>query len=150
MLIVSATERERATISEVGPHLARDIHTVVRRILAVGIDLRALQKRLCRDTAPVEAHTARLGLLNDGHRAAQLRGAYGGHITSRAASYNQNVVFHCFTIFLVSVKISYERLQRLNAVDEQNDHQHLYHDAEKSSERAQSRKEIQSEHASGF
>ena len=80
--------RARHDLSEVGLHLARDIHTVVRRILAVGIDLRALQKRLCRDTAPVEAYSARLGLLNDGHRAAQLRSAYGGHITSRAASYN--------------------------------------------------------------
>ena len=51
---------------QIGPHLTGELQSVVGRILAVGVDLCALQERLGRDAAPVEADAARFGTFDDG------------------------------------------------------------------------------------
>ena len=50
---------------EVGAHLPCKFQSVMLRVFAVSVDLRALEQRLGRDTAPVEADASRFGALHE-------------------------------------------------------------------------------------
>ena len=50
-------------------------------------------------TEQLEAYATQLGLLDDGNLLAKLRGTDGSHITSWAATYDNNIVFHNQSIF---------------------------------------------------
>ena len=61
-------------LRRVGTHGALQFQPVVGGILAVGVDLGALEQRLGGDAAPVEAYAADVGAFDHGDLAAQLRG----------------------------------------------------------------------------
>ena len=86
--------RARHDLFRVGAHLAREGEPVMLRRFAIGVDLCAFQQRLGRDAAPVEAYAARLGTLHECDLPSQLRSPDCGHIAARAASYDDDIVFH--------------------------------------------------------
>lgn len=79
---------------QIGAHVARDLHAVLCRRAAGFVDLGAAQQRLGGDAAPVEAHAARLGALDERHPAAQLCCADRRHVAAGARSDDDDVVFH--------------------------------------------------------
>ena len=66
----------------------------MRGVLAIGVYLRAFEQRFGGNAPPIEADSAQLRSLDHGDAFSELRGAYGGDIAARAASYDYNVVFH--------------------------------------------------------
>ena len=87
---------------QIGRHRTLQLKTVLCSLEAVAIDLRTLQQGLRRNTAPIQADTARLGLLHEGDLLTELGSPNGGYITARAATDDQNIVLHYLTTLRIS------------------------------------------------
>ena len=59
--------RTRHDLFQIRPDLSGRFQSVMLRIFAVSVDLRALEQRLGRDAAPVEADASRFGALHERH-----------------------------------------------------------------------------------
>ena len=88
-------------LRDVSLRLTLDIYAVCGGILNVMIYRRTLQKRLCRDTTPIQAYATQRLALDDCGAFSGLCGTYGCYVATRAATDNNNVVFHCLIVCFV-------------------------------------------------
>ena len=85
---------------ERGGYLSVYLDTVTGRVFGIIVHLSAFQKGFGGNATPVQADAAQFGFFHYGGFQAVLRGLYRGHISSGAAAYYDNIVFHFLFVLM--------------------------------------------------